>query len=89
MNLDKSIKKKTGDLVITYVLNTVTQPENPEICKVIQFNLSILHEDPKMNGILPNFIRELKITDSLAKQFETTTKKAEFSNSDHHEVKRC
>ena len=48
MNLDKStIKKKTGDLVITYVSNT--QPENPEICKVIQFNLSILQEDPKMN----------------------------------------
>ena len=53
MNLDKgTIKKKTGEMVITYVLNT--QPENPEICKVIQFNLSILHEDPKMNDILSN-----------------------------------
>ena len=89
MNLDKNtlrtIKNKTDDKVIPYV--STHNPKNPEIYKVIQFNLPILKEDPKMNDILSNFkIIKNKRQPNNLKRLLT---KAKFSNSDHHEVKRC
>ena len=89
MNLDKNtlrtIKNKTDDKVIPYV--STHNPKNPEIYKVIQFNLPILKEDPKMNDILSNFkIIKSKRQPNNLKRLLT---KAKFSNSDHHEVKRC
>ena len=89
MDLDKntlrSIKNKTDDKVIPYV--STHNPKNPEIYKVIQFNLPILKEDPKMNDILSNFkIIKSKRQPNNLKRLLT---KAKFSNCDHHEVKRC
>ena len=89
MNLDKNtlrtIKNKTDDKVIPYV--STHNPKNPEIYKVIQFNLPILKEDPKMNDILSNFkIIKSKRQPNNLKRLLT---KAKFSNCDHHEVKRC
>ena len=89
MNLDnntlRTIKNKTDDKVIPYV--STHNPKNPEIYKVIQFNLPILKEDPKMNDILSNFkIIKSKRQPNNLKRLLT---KAKFSNSDHHEVKRC
>ena len=89
MNLDnntlRTIKNKTDDKVIPYV--STHNPKNPEIYKVIQFNLPILKEDPKMNDILSNFkIIKSKRQPNNLKRLLT---KAKFSNSDHHEVIRC
>ena len=89
MNLDKNtlrtIKNKTDDKVIPYV--STHNPKNPEIYKVIQFNLPILKEDPRMNDILSNFkIIKSKRQPNNLKRLLT---KAKFSNCDHHEVKRC
>ena len=57
MNLEKNtlrtVKDKTGDQVMPYV--STQNPKNPEIYNDIQFNLPILHEDPKMSNILSNF----------------------------------
>ena len=39
----------------SYFLRSTHNPKNPEIYKIIQFNLPILHEDPKMNSKLSNF----------------------------------
>ena len=89
MDLDKNtlrtIKNKTDDKVIPYV--STHNPKNPEIYKVIKFNLPILKEDPKMNDILSNFkIIKSKRQPNNLKRLLT---KAKFSNCDHHEVKRC
>ena len=84
MNLDKNtlrtIKNKTDDKVIPYV--STHNPKNPEIYKVIQFNLPILKENPKMNDILSNFkIIKSKRQPNNLKRLLT---KAKFINSDHH-----
>ena len=57
MNLEKStlrtVKDKTKDQVMPYV--STHNPKSPEIYNAIQFNLPILHEDPKISSILSNF----------------------------------
>ena len=89
MNLDKNtlrtVKKKTEDPVIPYV--STYNPKNPEMYKVIQFNLPILHEDPKMNSILSNFkmIKSKRQPDNLKRLLT----KAKFNDRKYHEVKRC
>ena len=89
MTLDKNtlrtVKKKTEDPVIPYV--STYNPKNPEMYKVIQFNLPILHEDPKMNSILSNFkmIKSKRQPDNLKRLLT----KAKFNDKQYHEVKRC
>ena len=81
----RNVTEKTSESVITYV--STHNPKNPEIFSVINFNLPILQEDPKMNKVLSNFklIKSKRQPNNL-KQLLT---KAKFNHDSNHEVKRC
>ena len=89
MNLEKStlrtVKDKTEDQVMPYV--STHNPKNPEIYNVIQFNLPILHEDPKMSNILSNF--KMIKSKRQPKNLKRLLTKAKFNSNNYHEVKRC
>ena len=89
MNLEKStlrtVKDRTEDQVMPYV--STHNPKNPEIYNVIQFNLPILHEDPKMSNILSNF--KMIKSKRQPKNLKRMLTKAKFNSNNYHEVKRC
>ena len=62
-------------------------PKNPEIYNVIQFNLPILHEDPKMSSILSNF--KMIKSKRQPKNLKRLLMKAKCNSNNYHEVKRC
>ena len=81
----RNVTEKTSESVITYV--STHNPKNPEIFNVINFNLPILQEDPKMNKVLSNF----KLIKSKRQQnnLKRLLTKAKFNHDSNHEVKRC
>ena len=89
MKLEKStlrtVKDKSEDQVMPYV--STHNPKNPDIYNVIQFNLPILHEDPKMSSILSNF--KMIKSKRQPKNLKRLLTKAKFNSNNYHEVKRC
>ena len=81
----RNVTEKTRESVITYV--STHNPKNPEIFNVINFNLPILLEDPKMNKVLSNFklIKSKRQPNNLKRLLT----KAKFNHDSNHEVKRC
>ena len=81
----RNVTEKTSESVITYV--STHNPKNPEIFNVINFNLPILQEDPKMNKVLSNFklIKSKRQPNNLKRLLT----KAKFNHDSNHEVKRC
>ena len=81
----RNVTEKTSESVITYV--STHNPKNPEIFNVINFNLPILQEDPKMNKVLSNFklIKSKRQPNNLKRLLT----KAKFNHNSNHEVKRC
>ena len=88
MNLEKNtlrtVKDRTEDQVMPYV--STHYPKNPEIYIVFQFNLFILHEDPKMSSILSNF--KMIKSKRQPKNLKRLLTKAKFNSNNYHEVKR-
>ena len=52
-NTLRNVSEKTDESVITYV--STHNPKNPDLFKVINFNLLILQEHPNMNTIISTF----------------------------------
>ena len=84
-NTVRNVSEKTDESVLTYV--STHNPKNPELFKVIIFNLPILREDPKMKSILSNFkmIKCKRQPNNLKRLLA----KAKFDHDSDHEVKRC
>ena len=81
----RNVTEKTSEPVITYV--STHNPKNPEIFILINFNLPILQEDPKMNKVLSNFklIKSKRQPNNLKRLLT----KAKFNHDFNHDVKRC
>ena len=62
-------------------------PKNSEIYNVIQFNLPILHEYPKMSNMLSNF--KMIKSKRLTKNIKRLLTKANFNSNNYHEEKSC